>query len=135
MDNRKKPPLDVEYTLGGIFMSRNQKRISNYEKEILELREEGLTNREIGVELGFSKEQIKGFIKRRNKKIRTQGIEQIIPKKSKTCKSINEIPPSIQKLDNLVQMRYVIANKDRYIKRLEMENELMRDFLSLTERK
>ena len=135
MDNRKKPPLDVEYTLGGIFMSRNQKRISNYEKEILELREEGLTNREIGVELGFSKEQIKGFIKRRNKKIRTQGIEQIIPKKSRTCKSINEIPPSIQKLDNLAQMRYVIANKDRYIKRLEMENELMRDFLSLTERK
>ena len=116
-------------------MSRNQKRISDYEKEILELREEGLTNREIGVELGFSKEQIKGFIKRRNKKIRTQGIEQIIPKKSKTCKSINEIPPSIQKLDNLAQMRYVIANKDRYIKRLEMENELMRDFLSLTERK
>ena len=135
MDNRKKPPLDVEYTLGGIFMSRNQKRISDYEKEILELREEGLTNREIGVELGFSKEQIKGFIKRRNKKIRTQGIEQIIPKKSKTCKSINEIPPSIQKLDNLAQMRYVIANKDRYIKQLEMENELMRDFLSLTERK
>ena len=135
MDNRKKPPLDVKYTLGGIFMSRNQKRISNYEKEILELREEGLTNREIGVELGFSKEQIKGFIKRRNKKIRTQGIEQIIPKKSKTCKSINEIPPSIQKLDNLAQMRYVIANKDRYIKQLEMENELMRDFLSLTERK
>ena len=135
MDNRKKPPLDVEYTLGGIFMSRNQKRISNYEKEILELREEGLTNREIGVELGFSKEQIKGFIKRRNKKIRTQGIEQIIPKKSRTFKSINEIPPSIQKLDNLAQMRYVIANKDRYIKRLEMENELMRDFLSLTERK
>jgi len=32
-------------------------------------------------------------------------------------------------------MRYVMASKDRYIKRLEMENELMRDFLSLTERK
>ena len=27
-------------------------------------------------------------------------------------------------------MRYVIASKERYIKKLEMENELMKDFLS-----
>jgi ribosome-binding ATPase YchF (GTP1/OBG family) len=40
-----------------------------------------------------------------------------------------------KRLDKLAQMRYVIASKDRYIKRLEIENELMRDLLSLTERK
>lgn len=32
-------------------------------------------------------------------------------------------------------LRYIIARKDSKIKSLEMENELMRDFLSLTERK
>lgn len=33
------------------------------------------------------------------------------------------------------QLRYIIARKDAKIKQLEMENELMRDFLSLIERK
>lgn len=60
---------------------------------------------------------------------------QVIHKKGRPCKSDTGIPPSIQMLDKLAQMRYVMASKDRYIKRLEMENELMRDFLSLTERK
>ena len=32
-------------------------------------------------------------------------------------------------------LRYKLARKDARIKQLEMENELMRDFLSLTERK
>ena len=58
-----------------------------------------------------------------------------VHKKGRPCKSDNGIPPSIQRLAKLAQMRYVIASKDRYIKRLEIENELMRDLLSLTERK
>ena len=33
------------------------------------------------------------------------------------------------------ELKYIIARKDAKIKALEMENELMRDFLSLTERK
>ncbi len=33
------------------------------------------------------------------------------------------------------QIRYVLASKERYIKRLEPEVELMRDFLSLTGKK
>ena len=61
--------------------------------------------------------------------------EKTVHKKGRPCKSDNGIPPSIQRLDKLAQMRYVIASKDRYIKRLEIENELMRDLLSLTERK
>ena len=35
----------------------------------------------------------------------------------------------------VAELRYIIARKDAKIKTLEMENELMRDFLSLTERK
>ena len=37
--------------------------------------------------------------------------------------------------DKVAQLRYIIDRKDARIKSLEMENELMRDFLSLTERK
>ena len=33
------------------------------------------------------------------------------------------------------ELRYILARKEAKIKSLEMENELMRDFLSLTERK
>ena len=37
--------------------------------------------------------------------------------------------------DKLADLRYKLARKEARIKQLEMENELMRDFLSLTGRK
>ncbi len=37
--------------------------------------------------------------------------------------------------DKIAELRYIIARKDAKIKRLEMETELMRDFLSHTEMK
>ena len=37
--------------------------------------------------------------------------------------------------DKLAALRYKLARKEARITQLEMENELMRDFLSLTERK
>ena len=46
-----------------------------------------------------------------------------------------KVTTEYRRQDKLAQMKYVIASKDRYIKQLEMENKLMRDFLSLTERK
>ena len=39
------------------------------------------------------------------------------------------------KSDKLSELRYIFARQEAKIKALEMENELMRDFLSLTERK
>ena len=44
-------------------MPREYRNIKQYEKEILELKEKGLTKREIGEKFGLSKEQIKGFLK------------------------------------------------------------------------
>ena len=44
-------------------MPREYRHIKQYEKEILELKEKGLTKREIGEKFGLSKEQIKGFLK------------------------------------------------------------------------
>ena len=116
-------------------MPREYKHISQYEKEILGLKKQGLTKREIGEKLGFSMDQVHNFITRYNRKQRMIEAGKSIHKRGRPCEKDNELPPSIQKLDKLAQMRYEIASKDRYIKRLEMENELIRDFLSLTERK
>lgn len=57
MDNRKKSPLDVEYIhQEGFLMPRSYQHISKYEKEILELKAQGLTRKEIGAKLGFTKD-------------------------------------------------------------------------------
>lgn len=116
-------------------MPRSYVHIKQYEREILELKEKGLTNREIAEKLGFGLEQVKGLIKRHNINQRKIEAGIAIKKKGRPCKNKNGVPPSIQKLDKIAQLRYELACKERKIKSLEAENELMRDFLSLTERK
>ena len=41
----------------------------------------------------------------------------------------------VREEDKIAELRYILARKEAKIKSLEMQNELMRDFLSLTERK
>lgn len=131
MDNRKKNPLDVEYIhQEGIFMPRSYQHISNYEKEILELKSQGLTRKEIGAKLGFTKEQVHNFISRYNEKQRKLKAGVAVKTKGRPPKDY-EITEDMK----INELKYIIARKDSKIKRLEMENELMRDFLSLTERK
>ena len=111
-------------------MPRSYKNISKYEKEILELKSQGYTKREIGTKLGFTFEQIHNFITRYNAKQRKLEAGMLIRKKGRPYKDsvVTEEMKS-------AELRYIIARKDAKIKQLEMENELMRDFLSLTERK
>ena len=116
-------------------MPREYRHISEYETEIISMYNQGMTLREIAEKLGFTHSQVQEFKSRYNRKQRMLEAGKAVHKKGRPCKSDNGIPPSIQRLDRLAQMRYVMASKDRYIKRLEMENELMRDFLLLTERK
>lgn len=110
-------------------MPREYRHIEQYEKEILELRKQGLTKREIGEKFGFSKEQIKGVLqrKRRREEKLSYGI---LPKKRGR-------PPKEQttQRNTAAELQYQLARKEARIKQLEMENELMRDFLLLTERK
>ncbi|MBQ5994651.1 MAG: helix-turn-helix domain-containing protein [Clostridia bacterium] len=111
-------------------MARKYEHISKYEREILELKAQGLTKREIGEQLGISYKQIHNFITRYNAKQRK--IETGIALKAKGR------PPKDYEITEdmkINELKYIIARKDSKIKRLEMENELMRDFLSLTERK
>lgn len=116
-------------------MSRSYRHIQQYEKEMLELKSEGVTVREIGERFGLTYEQTHDFFKRYNRKQRKLSEGIVIKPKGRPRKDGTELPPSIQQLSKLTQLQYELSSKERYIKRLEMENELMRDFLSLTERK
>ena len=116
-------------------MSKEYGHIKRFENEILEKKSKGLTQREIAEELGFSKYQIKEFFHRYNKNQRKLSAGINIKPKGRPRKDGTTLPPSVQQLSKLTQLQYELSMKERHIKRLEMENELMRDFLSLTERK
>ena len=116
-------------------MSRGYGYIKQFENEILEMKGRGLTQREIAEKLGFSKYQIKEFFHRYNKSQRKFAAEIAIKPKGRPRKDGSVLPPSVQQLSKLAQLQYELAMKERHIKRLEMENELMRDFLLLAERK
>ena len=111
-------------------MPREYKHIKEYEKEILELKEKGVTNREIGERFGFSDEQVHNFISRYNERQRKLAAGIVIQKKGRPSKD-----SVVTEEDKLADLRYKLARKEARIKQLEMENELMRDFLSLTGRK
>ena len=116
-------------------MPRSYKHIQQYEKEIIELFEKGKSLREIGEQFGFTHKQMRDFKTRYNKKQKKMESGIIIKPKGRPRKDCVELPPSVQQLSELTQLQYELARKEAKIKRLEMENELMRDFLSLTERK
>ena len=116
-------------------MRRKYTYIKDFEKELLEYLNQGHTLRETGEKYGFTYKEMRDFKTRYNKNQRkiAAGIE--IKPKGRPRKDGTKLPPSVQQLSKLSQLRYELASKERYIRRLEMENELMRDFPSLTERK
>ena len=52
-------------------MPREYRHIKAYEKEILELKEQGYTKREIGERFDLSYEQVHNFISRHNERLAT----------------------------------------------------------------
>ena len=111
-------------------MARSYRHIQEYEKEIIELKSKGYTKREIGEKLGLSFKQIGNFITRYNKKQQKIAAGASIKRKGRPPKDY-----IVTEETKISELKYIIARKDAKIKSLEMENELMRDFLSLTERK
>ena len=116
-------------------MPREYRHIQEYEKEILELKSQGYTLRAIGEKLGFTYKQVHNFITRYNTKQRKHTVEISLKRKGRPRKDGNELPPSIQQLSKLTQLQYEIARKESKIKSLEMQVELLQDFLSHIERK
>lgn len=111
-------------------MPRNYRHIKEYEKEILELKKQGLTKREIGNKFGFSKEQIHNFISGYNRNQRKIAAGISLKRQGRPPKDY-----VIREEDKIEELKYILARKEAKIKSLEMENELMRDFLSHAERK
>jgi len=111
-------------------MPRSYEHISKYENEIIELRKQGKSRKEICKELGFSEKQLHNFITRYNNKQKKIKAGIALRVKGRPPKDY-EITEDMK----INELKYIIARKDSKIKRLEMENELMRDFLSHTERK
>ena len=116
-------------------MPQKYRHIKRFEKELIEYLEKGHTLREAGEKYGFTYKEIRDFKTRYNKTQRRLSEGITIRQKGRPRKEGAELPPSVQQLSKLSQLQYELATKERHIKRLEMENELMRDFLLLTERK
>ena len=95
-------------------MARQYTKFEQYEETILQMKAKGCTRREIAENLGITSEQVHGFVKRHNKNLRN--IEAgVLPKKKGRPSKVKSLEDEVLKL--------------------RMENELLRDFLSLTERK
>ena len=96
----------------------NYTHIKFLETEILSMKESGKTKREIAEHYGLKTEQVKELLKRyrrRNRKIAAG----IMPR-PKGCPRKDSAP------------RDIVAEQAYEIQRLKMENDLLRDFLSLT---
>ena len=94
--------------------------IKSKEPLIIAMREAGMTRQEIADELGLEKQQIKWWVSRYNKRQVTIRNSQTEPKpKGRPIK--DGTPPK--------------QNIETELKRLRMENKLLRDFLQSTERK
>ena len=111
-------------------MPREYRHMEEYEEEIIRLYEEGTTLREIGEKFGFSYKQMRNFKTRYNEKQRKIAAGIAVRKKGRPSKDT-----VVTEEDKLADLRYRLTRKEARIKQLEMENELMRDFLSLTGRK
>ena len=111
-------------------MSRKYQNIKQYEEEIFELKEQGLTYAQIGEYFGIERIYIKKFFERYRVKQRKIEAGIAIKKRGRQPKDY-----VVREEDKIAELRYIIARKDAKIKALEMEKELLRDFLSLTERK
>ena len=101
--------------------------LKDKEELIIQMREEGKSRQEIADSLGLTKEQIKGWVKRYNKRLKKQaaGIPTIPTGRPRKDYGLRE--------DNRVEYykrQLRLAQSEN--KRLKMENELMRDFLSHT---
>lgn len=110
-------------------MPREYRHIEQYENEIVKLKEEGYTHREIGEKFGLTKKQIKAFFSRYRCKQAKIAEGVTLKKKGRPPKNY-----VVSEQDKIAELKYILSRKESKIKALEMENELMRDFLSLIER-
>ena len=96
-------------------MPRKYTKINQYEKEILQWKSEGMTNREIAQRLGLEYSQIHNWVSRYNERQRKLKAG-IVPREKGRPRKDSE-------------PRDIVAEQAYIIQRLRMENELLRDFM------
>jgi len=96
-------------------MSKSYRKMEEYEEEILRLRTEGKTNREICEKFGFSIKQIKDFITRYNTRQKKLAPGIVIRRKGRTSKDYE-----VSEQDKIGELLYIFARKESRIKALEM---------------
>ena len=89
----------------------SKQKMKDNEQIIIQLREEGKSRQEIADILGLTKAQIKDWVNRYNRRKKKQAV-------------------GVPTLVEYYKRQLRLAKSEN--KRLKMENELMRDFLSLT---
>jgi predicted transcriptional regulator len=108
----------------------SKQKLRDNEATIIAMREAGKSRQEIADELGLTKEQIKNWVSRYNKKLKKQaaGIPTLPTGRPRKDYELTD--------ENRVEYyKRQLRLSESENKRLKMENELMRDFLSLTGRK
>ena len=101
-------------------MARPYTHVQVVEKEMLEMKAEGKTNREIAEYFGFQdKYVVKGWVKRYNRRMREMEAGIMPRRRGRPPKGY--VPTE--------------QEKENEIRRLKMQNELLRDFLRLAGRR
>ena len=95
-------------------MPRQYTKLEQYEETIVHMKAKGCTRREIAEKVGITPDQVHQFLCRYNRKQRNMKAGILPKKKGRPSK---------------------VKNLEDEVLRLRMENELLRDFLSLTDRK
>ena len=98
---------------------RKYVQIKFIEDQIVLMRAEGMTNREIADHFGLNLKQIKNWVNRHNRMQKNLAVG-IVPKPKGRPRKDGQPPHQ---------------NETKEIERLRMENKLLRDFLQSTERK
>ena len=117
----------IETTIGGFFMGKHYGHVIL--EKVLELKQQGKTHREIGKEFGLTEKQISKLVERNNIHKRKIEAGMRIRKKGRPRKN-----SKVTKKEKIAELRYTLNRKEYRIKQLEMENELLRDFLCETGR-
>ena len=105
----------------------SKQKMRDNEAVIIAMRDAGKSRREIAETLGLTKDQIKGWVNRYNRRLKKQaeGVSALPigrPRKGYELTEENKV--------EYYKRQLRLAKSEN--KRLRMENDLMRDFLSLT---
>ena len=94
-------------------MPRSYRHMQDYEKEIMELREQGLTGRQIQEKFGISKRQYENFITRYNRRQDKIAAGIALKRKGRPPKEY-----IVSEQDKVAELKYILARKDAKIKSL-----------------